>query len=113
MSTLESLITEANDAGWSVNLRQHPDRRAHWECQLSRRVEQTATGIVREIGNGFSSHSPHTALLNAMDDAEHNATRLEPAGAAGSKPNRNSHTPNLLDLLGLAKPTVPMITRRF
>jgi hypothetical protein len=109
MSTLESLITEANAQGWSVSLRQHPDRQDYWECQLTRRAEQNENGIVREVATTIASE-PDTAVIDALFNCETDAKRVEPLGLRGGV---YPTTPNLLDLLGLTKPTVPMITRRF
>lgn len=105
--TLDSLILAANTQGWAVTLRQHPDRREYWEAALSRPIEQTVNGTVREIAFAIG-HSPYTALDWAMNVAA--PTVLVPTGLPGDD---SLPAPDLLNLLGLAKSTpLPQITRR-
>lgn len=103
--TLESLILEANVQGWAVTLRQHPDRKAYWECSLSRPTEQTANGIVREIAFAIGLN-PCSALDLALNQAE--VETLRPIGLPTTEP-----VIDLRALLGLKPACVlPTITRR-
>lgn len=111
MTTLTSLIDEANASGWAVTLRQHPDLGQHWECSLSRPTEQTANGIIREIRYA-TAMTPFSALDYALAQPERTA-ELIPSGLA-------SPGETALDLFALLKgklnlqpaSTIPAITRR-
>lgn len=106
MTTLTSLIAEANDSGWAVTLRQHPDRRAYWEAALSRPVEQILNGIAREIAFAIGS-TPYAALDLALQQSE--TETIRPTGLT----NDLLTVPSLASLLNLQPATrVPTITRR-
>ena len=107
MTTLTDLITEANSSGWAVTLRQHPDRRAYWECALSRPIEQIMNGIAREIAFAIGP-TPYSALDLAL--AQPHTETLRPTGLTDDL----LAVPSLASLLNLlsAARTVPTITRR-
>lgn len=101
---IDTLIGEMNQQGWAVSLRQHPDLREHWECQLSRPAAMVTNGILRHVCFG-AGPSPCQAIYAALD-AE--VEVLAPTGLPTTEP-----AIDLRALLGL-KPTyvLPTITRR-
>jgi hypothetical protein len=104
--TLSDLIIEANDSGWAVTLRQHPDAKPYWEAHLSRPTSHNAAGIIRETAFAIAP-DPYAALDLALSTTE-TQTHL-PTGLPGP----NTFAPNLLTLLNLQPArTIPTITRR-
>lgn len=113
MTPFHTLLAEANSSGWAVTLRQHPDCRPLWECQLTRPCETTSLGIAREVVFTSQHPSPESALDSALSRTDL-PSRLEPSGITGSIPV------DLFNLLNIkpAQPAdpnllpIPLITRR-
>lgn len=99
-SALSHLITEANASGWAVTF--NPG--ATPNCTVTQFIKCRREYVIA-VGRG-QSPDPLTALRTAWSRAQDAADLLE------STTTPPAPAVNLLDLLGLSKPAVPIITRR-
>lgn len=100
--TFDEAVSFANETGWYIHQLWQDDILTFWGCTL----REVNGGYRRQISNGNGS-SPEEAIFNAISNGSEIESAVNAASALGIVNDR----PNILALIGAAKPQ-PSVTRR-